>query len=119
MGIPPPAILLAGEGDWDGYGGIKVLQINDPFIVEWEVNDWVSSYPAVIKLDGNSLAPNMVPIPLVAPDAEFKRIKKDSSEDLEFYLNSGFIILTPTKNGNFINAQVKDFFVPGRYEHNV
>jgi len=104
MGIPPPAILLAGEGDWDGYGGIKVLQINDPFIVEWEVNDWVSSYPAVIKLDGNSLAPNMVPIPLVAPDAEFKRIKKDSSEDLEFYLNSGFIILTPTKNGNFINA---------------
>lgn len=77
--------------------------------------DPVTNYPGVGTVLGNALPPGV----FMPPVQTFRRIKKDSSEDLEFFLGQTSITTAPSIINNFIENNVKDFFAPGRYEHTI
>lgn len=114
-----------GVGNWDGYGGIKKIQIDETFIINWEIIDWIT----------NNVSPGILAIPgAIAPQFTvthtFKRIKIDSSEDLEFFngdTETAYVFGGPADTfdiqvgtateHNFIDKLAIDFFSPARYEH--
>jgi hypothetical protein len=112
-----------GAGGWDGYGGIKKVQIDEQFLLRWEIKDRLAALAAQ-NLPGNG--------PISGPFTvthTFKRILNSTEEALEFDLASltetVFSVGLATDDielvgpDGFIDKPASDFFFPGRYEHTI